>query len=626
MLIEGTDPFATAKPDARLGCRSQLLGFYKGIGSCCSVEPIDSRIGDRAQFDTGTSCRIGSAIFLALDLILEKCAYFASILMKTAAYIACLVALSLGGCSTLPRAGPTASEVAAAGQAESEVLFDVVDVDDRVVSTLLSQPKESFHARFEKDGNPPELKIAVGDTISVTIWESAAGGLFSAGPAPQLPTGSRPTTEPLAPESPQPPPTETPTQPIPGIDQLLSPPNQPPGAPPEMPFGAPNRPSGAPAERTPSGQPPSGNVRQTGPLSSEAVEPTSESRSATIPDQQVAPNGTISVPYAGQVPAAGRTPAEVQQTIEALLTSKALGPQALVIVKNSDANAVTVAGEVVPSGRVQLSPGGDRLLQVIAAAGGTTTPTPAGGAAGVATAGGTTTPTPAAGAAGVAAAGGAAGVAAAGGAAGAASAGGVAGGATAGGATGAAAGGITAPLYETFVRLSRHEVTVTIPLERLVADPAEDIYARPGDVLTLVRIPQTFSVFGATGRNDAITFEAANITLSQALAKSQGLRDDLANPKGVFLFRYEPAPILRALGQPLAARASDEGSPVAYRFDLSNANSYLLANQFPVRDKDIIFVADAGAVQIQKLFTLLQTVTGPVITGLLVCRTGNLKC
>src|SRR6516225_11864094 len=324
--------------------------------------------------------------------------------MNLAALFACFTALWLGGCSILPSAGPTASEVTAAGQAGNEVLFDVVEVDNHVVSTLLAQPKESFHARFEKDGNPPELKIAVGDTISVTIWESAAGGLFSAGSASQLPTGSRPTTEPLAPESPQPP-TETPTQPIPGIDQLLSPSNQPPGAPPEMPFGAPNRPSGAPAERTPSGQPPSGNIRQTGPLSSEAVEPTSESRSATIPDQQVAPNGTISVPYAGQVPAAGRTPAEVQQTIEALLTSKALGPQALVIVKNSDANAVTVAGEVVPSGRVQLSPGGDRLLQVIAAAGGTTTPTPAGGAAGVATAGGTTTPTPAAGAAGVAAAG-----------------------------------------------------------------------------------------------------------------------------------------------------------------------------------------------------------------------------
>src|SRR6516164_1845349 len=171
---------------------------------------------------------------------MKKCGYFGSILMKPTAYIACWMALALGGCSLLPRAGPAASEVAAAGQADNEVLFDVVDVDDRVVSTLLAQPKESFHAQFEKDGNPPELKIAVGDTISVTIWESAAGGLFRGGPPSELPAGSRPTTEPLAPESPQSP-TETPAQPIPEMDQLLGPQNQPPGAPFETPFGAPNQ-------------------------------------------------------------------------------------------------------------------------------------------------------------------------------------------------------------------------------------------------------------------------------------------------------------------------------------------------------------------------------------------------
>jgi polysaccharide export outer membrane protein len=458
--------------------------------------------------------------------------------MKLAALFACFTALSLGGCSILPSAGPTASEVAAAAQAGNEVLFDVVEVDNRVVSTLLAQPKESFHARFEKDGNPPELKIAVGDTVSVTIWESAAGGLFSEAPAPQLPTGSRPATEPLAPESPRPP-TETPAGPIPDTDQLLGAPNQPPGAPPETP---PPR----------AGQPPSGNIPQMVPLPNEATGAAVNQRSATIPDQQVAPDGAIVVPFAGQVPAAGRTPVEVQQTIEALLASKALQPQALVIVKKSAANAVTVAGEVVPGARVPLSLGGDRLLQVIAAA-----------------------------------------------------------------------GGAQAPVHETFVRLSRDGVTATIPFERLVADPAEDIYARPGDVLTLVRIPQTFSVFGATGRNDSITFDSEKLTLSEALAKSQGLRDDLANPKGVFLFRYEPAAIVRALDQPIATRAEDGTSPVAYRFDFSDANSYLIADQFPVRDKDIIFVADAGAVQAQKVFTLLQTITGPVITGLLVCRSGG---
>jgi polysaccharide export outer membrane protein len=226
-----------------------------------------------------------------------------------------------------------------------------------------------------------------------------------------------------------------------------------------------------------------------------------------------------------------------------------------VIVKKSSANTVTVTGEVVAGARVALSPGGDRLLQLIAAA-----------------------------------------------------------------------GGAKAPVHETFVRLSRNGVTATMPLERLVADPAEDVYAQPGDVLTLVRAPQTFSVFGAAGRNAAITFDAENITLSGALAKSQGLRDDLANPKGVFLFRYEPASVVRALDQPLATRAPEEESPVAYRFDFSDANSYLIADQFPVRDKDIIFVSDAAAVQVQKVFTLLSSVTGPVITGLLVCRSGNTKC
>jgi polysaccharide biosynthesis/export protein len=497
--------------------------------------------------------------------------------MKRAALFACFIALWLGGCSILPSAGPTASEVAAAGQAGNEVLFDVVEVDNHVVSTLLAQPKESFHARFEKDGKPPELKIAVGDTVSVTIWESAAGGLFSEAPAPQLPTGSRPATEPLAPESPLPP-TETPAGPTPEIDQLLRAPNQPPGAPPETP----------PPQ---AGQPPSGNIPPTVPLPIEATGAAVNQRSATIPDQQVAPDGAIGVPYAGRVPAAGRTPVEVQQTIEALLASKALQPQALVIVKKSDANAVTVTGEVVAGARVPLSPGGDRLLQVIAAAGGVFTP------AGIAAARGITTP------AGIAAAGSIttpAGI--------------------------AAAGGITAPVYETFVRLSRDGVTATIPFERLVADPVEDIYARPGDVLTLARIPQTFSVFGATGRIDSITFDAEKLTLSEALAKSQGLRDDLANPKGVFLFRYEPASIVRALDQPIATRAQDGTSPVAYRFDFSDANSYLIADQFPVRDKDVIFVADAGAVQVQKLFTVLQTITGPVITGLLVCRSSGVTC
>jgi polysaccharide biosynthesis/export protein len=444
--------------------------------------------------------------------------------MKPAVLFACLVTGLIGGCSWFPSAGPSTNEVLEQGRAGGDILFDVVEVDDRVVSTLLAQPKESLAFRFNKDAQPPEVRIAVGDTIAVLIWESAAGGLFSEAP-PVIQPGARGGVEPLAPEA------------------------GPPTGERRGEFGAPSPPVRQPPRETNrrEGQPPPGAPPSQLPLTETAA--TSGRRPAVIPEQEVGFDGAISVPYAGRITAAGRVPDEVQHTIEARLAEKALEPQALVIVRKSAANAVTLTGEVVAGARVSLSPGGDRLLEVIAAA-----------------------------------------------------------------------GGAKSPVYDTFVRLSRNGVSATIPLQQLVSDPAENIYAQPGDVLTLVRVPQTFSVFGATGRNAEIPFDAEKINLGEALGKSQGLNDDLAKPEGVFLFRYEPNSVIRALDQPIATTARGEVSPVVYRFNLRDGNTYLLAQQFPVHDKDVIFVADAPAAQIYKFFTALNNVTGPFITGIVTCH------
>ena len=51
---------------------------------------------------------------------------------------------------------------------------------------------------------------------------------------------------------------------------------------------------------------------------------------------------------------------------------------------------------------------------------------------------------------------------------------------------------------------------------------------------------------------------------------------------------------------------------------MSDANSYFLAQRFPVEDKDIIYVSNARLNELQKFFTLLNTLTGPVITGIVV--------
>ena len=313
--------------------------------------------------------------------------------MKAVAVMSLLVSL-VAGCSALPTAGPTASEVRGQEVENNQTRFDLVDIDDNVVSALLAEPRESFHARFKKYGKPPQPKIGIGDSVVVSIWEAAGGGLFSSSPTDHVSAGSR---------------------------------------------------------------------------------------SVTIPEQVVGGDGGISVPFADRVPVAGRLPVEVQRTIEQRLAEKAIEPQVIVTVTRSLSNSVTVTGEVVNGARVPLTLKGDRLLDLIAAVGGS-----------------------------------------------------------------------KAPVYETFVRLSRDGVTATIPMEALVADPAENIYAQPGNVLTLVRLPQSFTAFGATGANAQIPFTAEKMTLVEALAKAGGLQDLRSDPAGVFLFRFEP-PRRRQCARPTAA-------------------------------------------------------------------------
>ena len=58
---------------------------------------------------------------------------------------------------------------------------------------------------------------------------------------------------------------------------------------------------------------------------------------------------------------------------------------------------------------------------------------------------------------------------------------------------------------------------------------------QPGDVVTALFQPYSFTALGATGRVDEINFETQGITLAQALARANGLIDQRSNAKGVFV-------------------------------------------------------------------------------------------
>src|ERR1700687_418060 len=94
--------------------------------------------------------------------------------MKRAILCLWLVALALTACS----GAPLREDVIAQARSDGRIAFDVVKIDDAVLTTSLAERPAMFPERFKKYLPPPDLKIAVGDTVSVVIWGAASNGLF----------------------------------------------------------------------------------------------------------------------------------------------------------------------------------------------------------------------------------------------------------------------------------------------------------------------------------------------------------------------------------------------------------------------------------------------------------------
>ena len=264
------------------------------------------------------------------------------------------------------------------------------------------------------------------------------------------------------------------------------------------------------------------------------------SKSALIPEQVVARDGAISVPYAGRIQVLGRRPQDVQGLIENELAGKAIQPQVLVSVTKPISQTVTVTGEAAAGARIPLTMRGDRLLDVVATA-----------------------------------------------------------------------GGVRSPVNETFIRLSRGNLTATVPMTTVVSNPRENIYLRPGDVLTLVRDPQTFLAVGALGNATELPFSADGITLAQALAKARGLSDFQADPTGTYIFRFEPAAVVRKLN-PASKLLGTPLVPVVYRVDMRDPNSLFLTQAFRMRNRDLVYVSNAPFTELQKVLSVFSTVAAPI--------------
>ena len=95
-----------------------------------------------------------------------------------------------------------------------------------------------------------------------------------------------------------------------------------------------------------------------------------------MPNQAVDVNGNISVPYAGAIRARGRTPVEVQQAIVDALKNRAIEPQVIATLVEQRTSLISVLGDVGRPFRYPASAEGERILDVIARAGGPAGPGP----------------------------------------------------------------------------------------------------------------------------------------------------------------------------------------------------------------------------------------------------------
>ena len=335
--------------------------------------------------------------------------------------------------------------------------YVLVDLDERVVSICAAQPQSSLRRIFKDVRPAPDINIGVGDSVSVTIWEAASGGLFSASAS----------------------------------DKTIS----------------------------------------------------AGSRTATLPEQIVTRDGAITIPYAGRIRITGMRPSQVEVEIVRLLQGKAIEPQVIVTVSKALSNTATVTGEVTSGQVVPLTVKGDRLLDVIAAV-----------------------------------------------------------------------GGIKVAAHESFVRLTRGRETATIAFNAILSQPAENIFIRPNDITTVVRDPQTFTAFGSTGKNASVLFDAAGISLEEAIAKAGGLLDARADPGGVFLLRFEPTALVAQLMPGRALPSQGNLVPVVYRLNLRQTNSFFLARAFKVHNKDMLYVANAPSDPVDKFLRLVGNITAPAIS------------
>ncbi|GLS19929.1 sugar ABC transporter substrate-binding protein [Labrys miyagiensis] len=265
-----------------------------------------------------------------------------------------------------------------------------------------------------------------------------------------------------------------------------------------------------------------------------------------IPNQQVDRSGVITIPYVdGPVHVAGRTTRSISAEISSRLKSRAIEPQVVVSVVEHRGNDISVLGEVNQAQHFSMDPGGIKLLDAIARAGGPRNPPYE------------TTVT-------------------------------------------IQRNGVT--------RRASMSTIIRDPSQNVALRPGDVIYLTRDQKVFMVlgATPSPGSIGGTNNRR--FSFDDDTMSLSEAIAKAGGLDTTRADPKEVFLFRVERRSTLMAAGVDVSQYKGDL-VPTVYTVDLRKGDNFFMANSFNIRDKDLIFVSESPSTDLIKFLNILSPIT-----------------
>lgn len=164
----------------------------------------------------------------------------------------------------------------------------------------------------------------------------------------------------------------------------------------------------------------------------------------------------------------------------------------------------------------------------------------------------------------------------------------------------ALAGGYRGEAKNLVMLFQRGDNSARMRLSDVMAGAYRGLRAYPGDRLTVISDPMTFSVLGATGRVQQMPFSRNTMNVLEAIATAGGPNPNSGDPKAVFLFRYN---------------GPNETEPTVYHFNMMQTPTYFLAQQFALHDGDVLYFGNSASNQPRKAIQTVGQLFAPIVTA-----------